>query len=309
MSSILKFSVYSRRLIIIRTIKIGTRGSKLALIQTEMVIQELKKQYPNWRFEINPIKTWGDRLLDKDLNIFGGKGLFLEDIENKLLSNNIDLAVHSAKDVPVEIPDELGLIAMLKREDVRDVFVSSRNIPFFRMRKNARIGTSSLRRSVQLKFIQPELEIVPLRGNITTRIKKIEELDLDGIILAAAGLKRLGWEKLITNYFDQNLIVPAIGQGTIVIESRIDSDLNLQIRKINHDKTELAVKVERSFMKALDGNCHMAIGAYASIIGKKIHMIGMTESDGRIRKEFIIDEISKSDEIGKRLAQKLGENR
>jgi len=279
------------------------------LIQVDLVVQELKKLYPNLRFEVIPIKTQGDRLLDKDLKMFGGKGLFLEDIEKNLLSNNIDIAVHSAKDVPFEIPDGLGLIAMLKREDTRDVFASSLRIPFFKMRKNARIGTSSLRRSVQLKFIRPELEVIPLRGNIPTRIKKIDELNLDGIVLAAAGLKRLGWEKLITHYFDQNLIVPAIGQGAIVIESRIDSDINVLIRRINHDETELAVKAERSFMKALGGNCHMAIGAYASIVGKSIHMIGMIESDGKIQKEFIIDKISQSNEIGKRLAQKLGENR
>jgi len=291
-----------------KEIIIGSRGSKLALVQSNLVINELKKHYPKLDFKIKEIKTKGDKILDKTLDKIGGKGLFVKEIETALLKGEIDFAVHSMKDVPSEFPDGLEISAITKREDVRDALVSKENIGFYDMKKGARIGTSSLRRGAQLKSLRNDIEIVPVRGNVQTRIRKIDELNLDGVILAAAGLNRLGFNDKISEFFNADDIVPAVGQGALGIETRKDNKFIKEIvSKINDDLTSLTIKAERVFMKILNGGCHVPIGAFSYVEGEKLRMIGTVASiDGeRVIKVFGEDDILSYEQLGKRIAEEV----
>jgi hydroxymethylbilane synthase len=290
-----------------RLLRAGSRESKLALIQTNIVIEQLKRHYPDWEFEIVRIKTQGDKFLNAALGEVGGKGLFVKEIEEALFSGAIDMAVHSMKDVPSELPEGLHISAVTKREDPRDVFISMNGMRFSELATGARIGTSSLRRAVQLKTIRPDVEILPIRGNVSTRIKKMRELDLAGIVLAAAGIKRLGMEEVITEYFTPEMMVPAVGQGSLAVETRIDDELSELIRCINDTNTESAVKAERAFMQALGGSCKIPIGAYAEVEGNTLTLIGMVEKDGIIKKGSISQKVSLAEEAGIKLARELGE--
>ncbi|MDK2879622.1 MAG: hydroxymethylbilane synthase [Thermoanaerobacteraceae bacterium] len=290
-----------------RLLRAGSRESKLALIQTNIVIEQLKRHYPDWEFEIVRIKTQGDKFLNAALGEVGGKGLFVKEIEEALFSGAIDMAVHSMKDVPSELPEGLHISAVTKREDPRDVFISMNGMRFSELATGARIGTSSLRRAVQLKAIRPDVEILPIRGNVSTRIKKMRELDLAGIVLAAAGIKRLGMEEVITEYFTPEMMVPAVGQGSLAVETRIDDELSELIRCINDTNTESAVKAERAFMQALGGSCKIPIGAYAEVEGNTLTLIGMVEKDGIINKGSISQKVSLAEEAGIKLARELGE--
>lgn len=290
-----------------RLLRAGSRESKLALIQTNIVIEQLKRHYPDWEFEIVRIKTQGDKFLNAALGEVGGKGLFVKEIEEALFSGAIDMAVHSMKDVPSELPEGLHISAVTKREDPRDVFISMNGMRFSELATGARIGTSSLRRAVQLKAIRPDVEILPIRGNVSTRIKKMRELDLAGIVLAAAGIKRLGMEEVITEYFTPEMMVPAVGQGSLAVETRIDDELSELIRCINDTNTESAVKAERAFMQALGGSCKIPIGAYAEVEGNTLTLIGMVEKDGIIKKGSISQKVSLAEEAGIKLARELGE--
>lgn len=290
-----------------RLLRAGSRESKLALIQTNIVIEQLKRHYPDWEFEIVRIKTQGDKFLNAALGEVGGKGLFVKEIEEALFSGAIDMAVHSMKDVPSELPEGLHISAVTKREDPRDVFISMNGMRFSELATGARIGTSSLRRAVQLKAIRPDVEILPIRGNVSTRIKKMRELDLAGIVLAAAGIKRLGMEEVITEYFTPEMMVPAVGQGSLTVETRIDDELSELIRCINDTNTESAVKAERAFMQALGGSCKIPIGAYAEVEGNTLTLIGMVEKDGIIKKGSISQKVSLAEEAGIKLARELGE--
>jgi hydroxymethylbilane synthase len=290
-----------------RLLRAGSRESKLALIQTNIVIEQLKRHYPDWEFEIVRIKTQGDKFLNAALGEVGGKGLFVKEIEEALFSGAIDMAVHSMKDVPSELPEGLHISAVTKREDPRDVFISMNGMRFSELATGARIGTSSLRRAVQLKTIRPDVEILPIRGNVSTRIKKMRELDLAGIVLAAAGIKRLGMEEVITEYFTPEMMVPAVGQGSLAVETRIDDELSELIRCINDTNTESAVKAERAFMQALGGSCKIPIGAYAEVEGNTLTLIGMVEKDGIINKGSISQKVSLAEEAGIKLARELGE--
>ncbi|WP_245984873.1 hydroxymethylbilane synthase [Biomaibacter acetigenes] len=290
-----------------RLLRAGSRESKLALIQTNIVIEQLKRHYPDWEFEIVRIKTQGDKFLNAALGEVGGKGLFVKEIEEALFSGAIDMAVHSMKDVPSELPEGLHISAVTKREDPRDVFISMNGMRFSELATGARIGTSSLRRAVQLKAIRPDVEILPIRGNVSTRIKKMRELDLAGIVLAAAGIKRLGMEEVITEYFTPEMMVPAVGQGSLTVETRIDDELSELIRCINDTNTESAVKAERAFMQALGGSCKIPIGAYAEVEGNTLTLIGMVEKDGIIKKGSISQKVSLAEEAGIKLAKELGE--
>ncbi len=244
-------------------IRIGTRRSKLALAQTDIAINSIKKIAPECSFEIIEIVTSGDKFLDQNLAAIGGKGLFLKEIEEAMLSHKIDIAVHSMKDVPSELPEGLIIDCMLEREDPRDCFVSSRFNSLKEMIKGTVVGSSSARRAVLVQEMNPDVEVVPFRGNVITRLKKIETGEVDAAIFAIAGLKRLGLESVVKEIFDPRSFVPAVGQGAIGIERRT-SDLEIAklLSKISHQPTIDCVTKEREFMKLHSGNCTAPIGAY-----------------------------------------------
>ncbi|MBB6214590.1 hydroxymethylbilane synthase [Anaerosolibacter carboniphilus] len=252
---------------------VGSRASELALTQTRWVIQCLKEKFPHIDFEIAEIKTIGDKILDKTLNKIGGKGLFVKEIEAALLQDQIDMAVHSMKDVPTEMTKDLVIGAITTREDIRDVLISKDGLDIVNLPLGARIGTSSLRRAAQLLNFRPDLQIEPIRGNIATRIKKIEQLGLDGVILAAAGILRMGWEDQITEYISTDICIPAVGQGALGIQVRSkDQEIIDMIKEIDDPAVAFCVNAERSFMRELKGGCHVPIGAYAWIDGEKLRM-------------------------------------
>jgi len=252
---------------------IGTRGSKLALWQAEWIKSELQKLNPDLEIELNKIKTTGDKILDVPLAKVGGKGLFVKEIEEALLRNEADIAVHSMKDVPTDFPEGLHLAVITKREDPRDAFIarvhSSQFIvhSFKDLPEGATIGTSSLRRSCQLLSIRPDLKIEQLRGNLDTRLRKLDEGQFDAIILAAAGVKRLGWSERITEILPPEISLPAIGQGAVGIECRVgDEFINNLISQLNHNETSVCVRAERAFLKKLEGGCQVPIAAYARLL-------------------------------------------
>jgi len=294
----------------LKKIKVGSRQSILALEQTKEVIRKLKENHEDLDFEIVPIITKGDRILDKTLSKVGGKGLFVKEIEKALLLGEIDLAVHSLKDLPYEICKGLKISAITSREDARDVYISRSKEDFFATRVGAKIGTSSLRRTFLIKKLRPDIEIIPIRGNIKTRVRKFYELDLDGIILAAAGLIRLGMEGMISTYFPLDKVIPAVGQGALAVEIREDDKTMMQITSsINCDKTAIAVQAERSFMRELGGSCKVPIGAYGKIEKDILELIGMVGIDGNIRNGSISGKIDKAKELGKALARELREEK
>ncbi|MEW9122171.1 MAG: hydroxymethylbilane synthase [Thermotaleaceae bacterium] len=266
-----------------KTVIVGSRASELALTQTNWVIMQLKEKFPEISFEVVKIKTIGDKILDKTLDKIGGKGLFVKEIEGALLQKEIDMAVHSMKDVPTEMTPELMIGAVTNREDVRDVLISKDALKLKDLPIGAKIGTSSLRRAAQLLSFRPDLRIEPIRGNIATRMRKIEELGLDGVILAAAGIIRMGWEDRITEYISTEICTPAVGQGALGIQIRSeDAFIENIIKVLNNSKIAAAVGAERSFMAELKGGCHVPIGAYAICIDEEVQMETVVASpDGK----------------------------
>ncbi|AOR24246.1 hydroxymethylbilane synthase [Clostridium taeniosporum] len=283
---------------------IATRKSKLAQVQTEIIMNKLKSE-----FNINSKKllivTEGDRKLDVSLNKIGGKGLFVKDIELALLNKQAHAAVHSMKDVPFEVSGEFEITAITEREDIRDVFISNGHVSFKNLKLGAKVGTSSIRRAAQLKLLRNDLEIVPIRGNVQTRLKKMKEQNLDGIVLAAAGLKRLGDEDLITDYFNPKEFLPAVSQGALGIECLKDGDTNEYFKALIDEEATLTVNAERSFMKELNGDCHSLIGAYSEIKGNDLYMIGIYDVGGKMIKKDILGCKNDNIELGKKLAQKI----
>lgn len=285
-------------------IRIGTRKSKLAQIQTDYIIDRLKEKY-DFNFEKVLIQTEGDSRLDVTLDKIGGKGLFIKEIEFALLHGDIEGAVHSMKDVPYEVGDSFKIAAMPIREDVRDAFVSMNGVPFEALPKGAKVGTSSIRRSAQLKLMRPDLNIVPIRGNVETRISKIQKENLDGIILAAAGLKRLGMEEIITNYFDPFEFVPAVGQGALGVEILKEKEYREVFESLDNKEVRLCVEAERSFMRRLNGGCHSLIGAYGVLQGEDLYMVGTFEVGSYIVKKDILGKKEEHLRLGELLAEKI----
>ena len=256
-------------------IRLGSRGSKLALWQAEFVQSEIERKTGR-KVGITRIKTTGDMILDVPLARVGGKGLFVKEIEEALLSGQIDLAVHSMKDVPTDLPDGLTIVAITRREDPRDAFLSVKYRSFAELPRGAKLGTSSLRRQTQLLGLRPDLSVESLRGNLDTRIRKMEEGRFDAIILAAAGLRRLGWESKITQYIPEEMSLPAIGQGALGIEIRSDDpDTREAVSFLNDRETALAVRAERGFLKRLEGGCQVPIASHGRVEGDKIVLQGM----------------------------------
>lgn len=253
-----------------RTIVLGTRKSNLALKQTEWIIAELEKKNLPYRFETKKIVTKGDRILDVTLSKVGGKGLFVKEIEQAMADKEIDIAVHSMKDVPSVLPDGFALGAITNRVDPRDIFISKDNIPLAELPAGAIVGTSSLRRSAQILAYRPDLEIKWIRGNIETRLRKLKEEDYDAIILAAAGIKRVGWdEDIVTEYLEPEVCLPAVGQGALGLECREDDTEVLDILShLNDEAVAKQIQAERAFLKQVEGGCQVPVAGHATIVSE-----------------------------------------
>jgi hydroxymethylbilane synthase len=263
----------------IRELVIGTRGSKLALWQAEWVHARLRELEPGLSVSLKRIKTTGDKILDTPLAAIGGKGLFIKEIEDALLRGEIDLAVHSMKDVPTHVPEGLEILAIPEREDPRDVLISRGGIAFDRLGAGSRIGTSSLRRQAQLLHVRPDLCIQILRGNVDTRLRKLEAGEFEGIILAAAGVQRLGWTDRVTEYLPPDVCLPAIGQGALALEGRAsDAFVRDVAARLDHRPTRLAVTAERALLERLEGGCQVPIAAHATISGDTLKMTALVAS-------------------------------
>lgn len=288
---------------------VGTRGSKLALIQTNWVIDELRKNFPSIDFEVKVIKTKGDLIQNVALDKIGDKGLFVKEIEQQLLDKKIDMAVHSMKDMPSSLPDGLKFASIPKREDPRDVLIlrdeykSLEDLP-----KGATIGTGSKRRKYQLLKNRPDLNIVPIRGNIDTRIRKIKDENLDGIVLAASGILRAGLEDKISCYLSTEVMIPAPAQGALAIEIRKDdSEIEKIIDCIKDKTTEIQVEAERGFLDGIQGSCHIPIGAYCEVNGEDINLVGLfgSEDGNKLITKSIEGKVSFAREVGIELSKQI----
>ncbi|MGR8941257.1 MAG: hydroxymethylbilane synthase [Gammaproteobacteria bacterium] len=289
-------------------IRIATRKSPLALWQAHHVAQRLELTFPAVKTELVQMTTKGDRILDAPLAKVGGKGLFVKELEQGMLEGDADIAVHSMKDVPVEFPEGLHLAAILQREDPTDAFVSNHFSRLDDLPANARIGTSSLRRQCQIKQRFPDAEIMPLRGNVNTRLSKLDSGDFDAIILASAGLIRLGMAERIKERLDPAISLPAIGQGAIGIECRRDDpEINALLAALHDADTGLCVTAERAMNNRLQGGCQVPIAGFAEKHGERLFMRGLVGSpDGSLlyRSEGWSD-LAQAEALGKRLADDL----
>ncbi len=294
--------------LIMNVIRIGTRGSPLAVWQAEWVRARLLALHPEYTAEIVKIKTTGDKILDVPLAKVGGKGLFVKEIETALLEGGIDLAVHSMKDMPAEIPPGLCIGVVPERENPLDILIARNGHSFKDLREEANLGSSSLRRGAQVRHIRPDITVQPLRGNLDTRIRKLETEGLDAIILAAAGVRRLGMESRITEYMSEDIMLPAIGQGALSIEVRKDDNaIRDLIAPMDHRETRLAVESERAFLSRLEGGCQVPIAAHAKIVGDQIDLTGLVaEVDGSVLlRENVTGSVDKHEELGVELANQL----
>lgn len=294
--------------IFLRKIVIGSRRSRLALTQTNWVKEQLEQLGVPFEFGIHEIVTKGDRILDVTLSKVGGKGLFVKEIEQAMLDGKIDMAVHSMKDMPAVLPDGLTIGCIPIREDVRDVLISKNNVKLMDLPSGSIIGTSSLRRSAQILARRPDLEIKWIRGNVDTRLAKLENENYDAIILAAAGLKRLGdRDHIITEYLDEDLLLPAIGQGALGIECRADDvELLKQLEKLTCQKTKIAVEAERVFLHQMDGSCQVPIAGFAQVKdNKEIELTALIASpDGHtVYKEMVTG--TDPQQVGEEAAEKM----
>ena len=289
-------------------IRIGTRKSKLALWQANYIAEKLKEHFPDLDVELVKITTKGDKILDVPLAKVGGKGLFVKEIEEAMLRNEIDIAVHSLKDVPTYFPEGLGLVAITEREDPRDAFLSVKYSSIDEMPEGAVLGTSSLRRKAQIMIKRKDLEIKDLRGNVDTRIRKLEEGQYDGIILAYAGLKRLGLQNKVKQVFDPAYMIPAVAQGFLGIEARLDDEKTKEIVSVlNHEESFIRATAERAFLKKLEGGCQVPLAAYSEIYDGKLKITGFVSdlTGDRFFRDSIEGSLDKAEELGEKLANKL----
>ena len=272
-----------------KVIRVGSRESKLAVAQTMLVLKEIEKKHPEIAFELVTMKTTGDKILDRNLDQIGGKGLFVKELENALLEKRADIAVHSMKDVPMEFPEGLGLSVICKREDPRDAFVSNTYRSLDDLPQGAIVGTSSLRRQCQLKQLRPDLDIRSLRGNVGTRLSKLDNGEYDAIILASAGLIRLGLAERIASFIEVEQSLPAAGQGAVGIECRVDDEeVKALLAPLSDATTTTCVLAERAMNTRLQGGCQVPIGGYAIEQNGEIFLralVGETDGSAIIRAE------------------------
>ncbi len=291
-----------------KTIRIATRKSPLAMWQAEHVAAELKKAHPGLEVELLGMSTQGDKILDTPLAKIGGKGLFVKELEQGMLEGQADIAVHSMKDVPVALPDGLHLAVIMQREDPRDAFVSNNYADLSELPDGARVGTSSLRRQSQLAEARPDLQIIPLRGNVNTRLRKLDEGHYDAVILASAGLIRLGFEQRITAKIGPEQSLPAIGQGAVGIECRTDDEqINALVAALHHAETASCVLAERAMNQRLNGGCQVPIAGYAMLESGRLWLRGLVgEPDGsRIIRGEVEGAPGEEEEMGVGLAERL----
>jgi len=293
-------------------IRIGTRKSKLALWQSEWVKSQIEKKFPDVSVELVKITTKGDKILDVPLARIGDKGLFTKEIEEAMLKGEIDIAVHSLKDVPTKLPEGLKLMAFSEREDPRDALLSNGKFTLSTLPKGAVVGTSSLRRKAQLKILRPDLKVEDLRGNVDTRIRKLKEGNYDAIILAAAGVKRLGWTDEIDEVLSPAVMIPSVSQGILGIEGREgDEEIERIVREaVNCADSEAAAAVERAFLRTVEGGCQVPLGCYAVVNGDRIHVRAfISDLEGKFfyKEEgvFRFKTLKEADEIGVSVANRL----
>lgn len=292
-----------------RKIRVGSRGSRLALAQADIIIGCLKERFPEIDFEIVEIKTTGDKLQEVSLDKIGGKGAFVKEIEEALLCDDIDIAVHSLKDVPPIIHQELMLAVYYKRENPADVLVSSSGAILEELPEGAVVGTSSLRRLYQIRERRDDLKLEPVRGNINTRLRKLEEGQYDALVLAAAGLIRLELQDRITEWLPCDSFIPSPGQGILSVEVRRDRGEIIDILKHCDDKdARIAALSERAFLRTLNGNCKIPVGAYCRVRGDSIMLYGMlgNQDNGKVYKEMLEGRTSDAESLGVELAQRIG---
>ena len=291
-----------------KLVRIATRKSALALWQAEFVKAQLEHFHADVRVELVPMSTQGDIILDTPLAKIGGKGLFVKDLEQAMLYGRADIAVHSMKDVPVEFPEGLALHTICEREDPRDAFVSNNFANLSELPKGAVVGTSSLRRQCQIRALRPDLVIKDLRGNVNTRLAKLDDGQYDAIILAAAGLLRLKMDERIADYIEPEVSLPANGQGAVGIECRIDDEVTKALlAPLEHTQTRIRVNAERAMNRHLEGGCQVPIGAYALVDGEQVHLRGLVGAvDGsEILHDEVTGHINDAEAIGVQLAKKL----
>lgn len=290
------------------TVTIGTRGSQLALWQANWVKDAISSYHPDLTVELTIIKTKGDKILDVPLAKVGGKGLFVKEIEEALLDGRIDLAVHSMKDMPADIPDGLCIGAIPEREEPRDVLITRNRLPLDQQKQGPRVGTSSLRRSAQLLHVRPDIRIIPLRGNLNTRLRKLESESLDAIVLAAAGVHRLGLADRITQILDESIMLPAVGQGALCIEIR-EKDPRIQglVAVLDDLPTRQVVMGERAFLNRLEGGCQVPIAGHGHIDEKGYTLTGLVcDVDGTHQiKQSRTGPTIRSEQTGLELAEAL----
>ncbi len=295
----------------LRQLRIGTRGSMLALWQAEWVKSQLLATHKEITVELVAIKTTGDKILDVPLAKVGGKGLFVKEIEEALLEGRADLAVHSVKDMPAELPAGLHLAAVPPREDARDALVSRNGDGLKQLRHGARVGTSSLRRTAQLLHLRPDLRIEALRGNVDTRLRKLESEGFDGIVLAAAGLKRMDLSHVISEYLEPERMLPAVGQGALGIETRMDDAFTNQVvSRLAHRVSMITVRAERAFLRRLEGGCQVPIGAHATLAGAELNLTGMVADlrGQRLIRKVMLGEPRNAEVMGAKLAEAILES-
>ena len=290
-------------------LRIGTRASQLALWQANWVKDQLEQRHPGLEVTLTKIKTQGDKILDVPLAMVGGKGLFVKEIEEAMLRDEIDIAVHSMKDVPTIFPKGLSLRCITEREDPRDIVVLRPGVASWKdLQQGARIGTSSLRRKAQLLHVRPDFQMIDIRGNVQTRLRKLTEDDLDAVILAAAGMIRLGFESQISEYLSTSVSLPAIGQGALGLETRTnDTETNAMIDFFNHPATSYAVIAERAVLRRLEGGCQVPIAAYGTVDGEILNLTGLVSSvNGQeFLKKTVTCHVDEAEQTGISLADDL----
>ena len=290
------------------TIIIGTRSSKLALWQADYVMECLQKKYPELHVEKKLMTTKGDKILDAPLAKIGGKGLFTKELEQDMLAGGIDIAVHSLKDMPTEVPDGLIITAITKRYDPGDAFVSNKVASLAELPQGAVVGTSSLRRKAQLLHARPDLEVRDLRGNVNTRLKKLDAGEYDAAVLAVAGLRRLGFGGRITEVLPKSMILPAVGQGALAIEAREDdAETRELVAFLNDEATVACAKAERAFLSRVEGGCQVPVGVYATPEDGGLHVEAVIASlDGRrLYRDHVSGQVKDAEPLGTQLADKL----
>ena len=286
---------------------IGTRGSKLAMCQARIVIDQLQKEFPNCKFDVKIIKTLGDKITNINLSKINDKGFFVKEIQEQLLDKKIDVAVHSLKDMPIYL-DKTNISTILKREDHRDVLVSNKKIELLKLQSSDSIGTTSIRRKIQIRNLNKSVKIIDVRGNVDTRVNKMIKGECSALVLAAAGVKRLGLEKYIVQYLDNDNFTTAPGQGAIALEILKENEIiNKNLKKVNDKNSNICTRAERIFMGKIGGGCHMPFGCFAQIENNMITITGMIASINNflIVRKKITGNINEYENLSEQLAKDI----